>query len=196
MNPSDSKVAHDHSLSFAFALPISVTLIHNEKEDSENEDTDITANAIEPGEAANVKKNALSDNGEELKPVTGDKSSQPGRQKECVIAPTRLSNSWSDADVKRFLLGLITFGKNFVQIKRFLENKEMGEMLSFYYGKFYKSDEYRRWSRCRKIKGWPGCRKKKGRKCMTGHKLFTGWSQQELLSRLIPHVLGECWWIE
>ncbi|KHN20231.1 hypothetical protein glysoja_023794 [Glycine soja] len=47
-----------------------------------------------------------------------------------------LNNSWSDADVKSFLLGLFIFGKNFVQIKRFSENKGMGEILSFYYGKF------------------------------------------------------------
>jgi len=36
------------------------------------------------------------------------------------------NNSWSDADVKRFLLGLFIFGKNFLNIKRFLENKRMG----------------------------------------------------------------------
>uniref|UniRef100_A0A0R0I5U8 SANT domain-containing protein n=1 Tax=Glycine max TaxID=3847 RepID=A0A0R0I5U8_SOYBN len=48
-----------------------------------------------------------------------------------------LNNSWSDADVKSFLLGLFIFGKNFLNIKRFLENKGMGEILSFYYGKFY-----------------------------------------------------------
>ena len=37
-----------------------------------------------------------------------------------------LNNSWSDADVKSFLLGLFIFGKNFLNIKRFLENKRMG----------------------------------------------------------------------
>ncbi|TKY52233.1 hypothetical protein E2542_SST23753 [Spatholobus suberectus] len=97
-------------------------------------------------------------------------------------AAANLNNSWSDADIKSFLLGLFIFGKNFVQIKRFLENKGMGEILSFYYGKFYKSDEYRRWSDCKKIKG---------RKCTTGHKLFSGRKQRELLSRLILHVSEE-----
>lgn len=57
-----------------------------------------------------------------------------------------------------------------MQIKRFLENKGMEEILSFYYGKFYKSDEYRRWSDCMKIKG---------RKCITGHT-FSGRKQCEL----------------
>lgn len=188
-NPADSEAVQDRSLSFAFGLPISVSWIHIEVEDSEDEgrgyheDTDGTADAIKPENAANVKKNGVSDDGEELKPMTGDnKLDQPGRKNFFVIAPCSLSNSWSDTDVKRFLLGLFIFRKNFNQIKRFLENKGMGEILSFYYGKFYKSDEYRRWS---------GCRKAKGRKCMTGQKLFTGLRQQELLSRLIPHVSEE-----
>ncbi|CAJ2661683.1 uncharacterized protein LOC123884065 [Trifolium pratense] len=55
----------------------------------------------------------------------------------------------------------------------------MGEILSFYYGKFYKSDGYRRWSECRKIKG---------RNCIIGQRLFTGPRQRELLSRLICRV--------
>ncbi|ESW16931.1 hypothetical protein PHAVU_007G196000 [Phaseolus vulgaris] len=98
------------------------------------------------------------------------------------VAEANLNNSWSDADVKSFLLGLFIFGKNFVQIKRFLENKEMGEILSFYYGKFYKSDEYCRWSECKKIKG---------RKSITGDKLFSGQKHWELLSRLTFHVSEE-----
>ncbi|KHN16113.1 hypothetical protein glysoja_012089 [Glycine soja] len=99
-----------------------------------------------------------------------------------VAAAANLNNSWSDADVKSFLLGLFIFRKNFVQIKRFLENKGMGEILSFYYGKFYKSDEYQRWSDCKKLKG---------RKCITGHKLFSGRKQRELLSHLTLHVSEE-----
>ncbi|PNY16761.1 hypothetical protein L195_g013486, partial [Trifolium pratense] len=147
MNLADSLAVHDKSLSFAIGLPIPVTWIHNETEDSGHE---------------------------ELR-YHGDINS-------CQLAPGILSSSWSDADTKSFLLGLFIFGKNFVQIKRFLDNKEMGEILSFYYGKFYKTDGYRRWSECRK---------KKGRKCMIGHKLFTGPRQHELLSRLIPHVSEE-----
>ncbi|CAL5191688.1 unnamed protein product [Lathyrus oleraceus] len=89
---------------------------------------------------------------------------------------------WSDADTQSLVLGLFIFGKNFIRIKGFLENKGMGEILSFYYGKFYKTDGYRRWSECRKLKG---------RKCMIGKKLFSGPRQRELLSRLIPHVSEE-----
>jgi len=100
----------------------------------------------------------------------------------CQLAPGRLSSSWSDADTKSFLLGLFIFGKNFMQIKRFLDNKRMGEILSFYYGMFYKTDGYRRWSECRK---------KKGGKRMIGLKLFSGPRQHKLLSRLITHVSEE-----
>ncbi|GAU38718.1 hypothetical protein TSUD_396470 [Trifolium subterraneum] len=145
MNRDDSEAVHDKSLSIG--LPIPVTWIHNEMEDSRH-----------------------------------DKLGYHRDINSCQLAPYRSSSSWSDADTKSFLLGLFIFGKNFIQIKRFLDNKGMGEILSLYYGKFYKTDGYRRWSECRK---------KKGRKCMIGRKLFTGLRQHELLSRLIPHVSEE-----
>ncbi|XP_027335818.1 uncharacterized protein LOC113849825 [Abrus precatorius] len=195
MNPADSEVIHDNSLSFAIGLPISVTWMHNEVEGSGREgrgylaDIDGTVNEIELAKATNVKNNSMLDNKEELKPsaiqsvMTGDRNSgQLGKSINYVLAPDTLSNSWNEADAKSLLLGLFIFGKNFIRIKKFLGNKGMGEILSFYYGKFYKSDEYRRWSDCRKIKG---------RKCMIGQKLFSGQRQQELLSRLIPHVSEE-----
>ncbi|XP_045796615.1 uncharacterized protein LOC123890915 isoform X2 [Trifolium pratense] len=147
MNPAGSLAVHDKSLSFAIGLPIPVTWIHNEMEDSGHEEL-VYHRDID----------------------------------SCQLAPGILSSSWSDADKKSFLLGLFIFGKNFIQIKRFLDNKGMGEILSFYYGKFYKTDGYRRWLECRKTKG---------RKCMIGRKLFTGPRQHELLSRLIPHVSEE-----
>ncbi|KAK2384466.1 arginine-glutamic acid dipeptide repeat protein [Trifolium repens] len=147
MNRADSEAVHDKSLSFAIGLPIPVTWIRNETEDSRHE---------ELGYHRDIDSYQL--------------------------APGRSSSSWSDADTKSFLLGLFIFGKNFIQIKRFLDNKGMGEILSLYYGKFYKTDGYRRWSECRK---------KKGRKCMIGQKLFTGPRQHELLSCLIPYVSKE-----
>ncbi|RDX92567.1 hypothetical protein CR513_25280, partial [Mucuna pruriens] len=165
MNPAESELGH-YNVSFAIGLPISVTWIHNEVENSGHEGWQY-----------------LGDNGEELKPITfqsvmtGDiNSGQLGKSKNYALAPGTSSNSWSDTEAKSFLLGLYIFGKNFIQIKRFLESKGMEEILAFYYGKFYKSDEYRRWSDCRKIKG---------KKSVIGQKLFTGRRQQELLSRLI-----------
>ncbi|XP_061338031.1 uncharacterized protein LOC133284912 [Gastrolobium bilobum] len=182
MNPSYSELVHDNSHCF---------VKKNILEDSGHErggylgDNDGAINVSIPTEAADVKKNSKSDNGKGFRPTTFKSEmtvDQLRKSKNYLMAPGTLSNSWSDADVKSFLLGLFIFGKNFIQIKRFLENKGMGEILSFYYGKFYNSDEYRRWSDCKKIKG---------RKCITGHKLFTGRKQNELLSRLIPHVSEE-----
>ena len=193
MNPAYSEVVHDNSHPFAIGLTIPTIWVHNEAEDSGLEgclgDSDGSINVTVPAEAADVKKSCISDNGIELRPITfqsvtttNNKGGQLGKTKNCVMAPGTLSNTWSDSDVKSFVLGLFIFGKNFIQIKNFLESKGMGDILSFYYGKFYKSDEYRRWTYCKNMKG---------RKRMTGHKLFTGRRQHELLSRLLPRVSEE-----
>ncbi|KAK6911564.1 hypothetical protein RJ641_023657, partial [Dillenia turbinata] len=96
--------------------------------------------------------------------------------------PGMLGESWSNFEIDCFLLGLYIFGKNLIQARKFMESKEMGEILSFYYGDFYRSDRYRRWSDCRKMRS---------RKCIVGQRIFTGWRQQELLSRLFTHVSEE-----
>ncbi|KAJ1412642.1 SANT domain [Sesbania bispinosa] len=91
--------------------------------------------------------------------------------------------SWTDLEYNSFLLGLYVFGKNLNFLKRFVGSKNMGDILSFYYGKFFRSKGYSRWSECRKLRT---------RRCIYGQKIFTGWRQQELLSRLSSHVPGEC----
>ncbi|KAI4374327.1 hypothetical protein MLD38_012334 [Melastoma candidum] len=88
-------------------------------------------------------------------------------------------SSWGDADYNSFLLGLYTFGKDFNLIKRFVESKQMGDILLFYYGKFYGSSGFRRWSDCRKVKS---------RRCVSGQKIYSGWRLQELLSRVSSRV--------
>ena len=93
------------------------------------------------------------------------------------------SEVWKDIELDSFLLGLYIFGKNLILVKNFVESKVMGEILSFYYGKFYRSDPYRRWSECRKLRS---------RRCIHGEKLFRGWRQHELLSRLFSHLSKEC----
>ncbi|XP_068342199.1 uncharacterized protein [Pyrus communis] len=114
--------------------------------------------------------------------VVEENANQSLRSKCCYPVPGSSRSAWSDAEVDGFLLGLYIFGKSFYQVKRFMENKAMGEILSFYYGKFYRSDAYRRWSECRKSRR---------KKCILGEKIFTGWRQRELLSRIIPHVSEE-----
>ncbi|XP_052208284.1 uncharacterized protein LOC127812045 isoform X2 [Diospyros lotus] len=99
------------------------------------------------------------------------------------LVPGSFRSSWSNVEQASFVLGLYIFGKNLVQVKRFMDGKTMGDILSFYYGKFFKSDEYRRWSDCRKMRS---------RRCVYGQRIFTGLRQHELLSRLFLHVSEEC----
>lgn len=106
------------------------------------------------------------------------------RDKGHCLVPGSACDTWNEIEEASFILGLYIFGKNLVQVKRFIGNKKMGDILSFYYGKFYKSDKYQRWS---------GCRKMRSRKCIYGQKIFTGPRQQELLSRLLPIVSEECY---
>ncbi|KAG5096537.1 hypothetical protein AAZX31_17G024600 [Glycine max] len=106
------------------------------------------------------------------------------RDKGHCLVPGAASDTWNEIEEASFILGLYIFGKNLFQVKRFIGNKKMGDILSFYYGKFYKSDKYQRWS---------GCRKMRSRKCIYGQKIFTGPRQQELLSRLLPIVSEECY---
>ncbi|XP_048320742.2 uncharacterized protein LOC107433269 isoform X1 [Ziziphus jujuba] len=97
--------------------------------------------------------------------------------------PGLWGNAWSNIEEASFLLGLYIFGKNLSQVKDFVGSKQTGDILSYYYGRFYRSDRYCRWSECRKIRS---------RRCIYGQRIFTGLRQQELLSRLLPHVSEEC----
>ncbi|XP_058738884.1 uncharacterized protein LOC131610849 [Vicia villosa] len=91
--------------------------------------------------------------------------------------------TWTEVEYNSFLLGLYAFGKSLNFLKKFVGTKSMGDILFFYYGKFYKSKGYSRWAQCRKSKT---------RRCIFGQKIFTGWRQQELLSRLFSHVAKDC----
>ncbi|KAK9945534.1 hypothetical protein M0R45_011045 [Rubus argutus] len=84
---------------------------------------------------------------------------------------------WSLFEIHSFILGLYIFGKNLRFVKRFVGSKEMKEVLAFYYGDFYASDAYRRWSEWGK---W------KGKEFLYGVRIW------ELLSRLFPLVSNEC----
>ncbi|XP_062108612.1 uncharacterized protein LOC133819388 [Humulus lupulus] len=109
---------------------------------------------------------------------------QPEHGGQCqFLVPGGLGDIWSRIEEASFLLGLYIFGKNLVVVKRFIESKQMREMLSYYYGRFYGSKRYRRWSECRKAKS---------RRSIFGQRIFTGLRHQELLSRLLLHVSEEC----
>ncbi|PWA87146.1 hypothetical protein CTI12_AA134490 [Artemisia annua] len=99
------------------------------------------------------------------------------------LVPGRALESWNELEKESFLLGLYIFEKNFARLRRFIESKKVGEILAYYYGIFYKSDEYIRWS---------DCRKSRGKKCKLGPRLFSGLRLQEFIARLVPHVSEEC----
>lgn len=103
--------------------------------------------------------------------------------KDYCPVPGSLGGSWNEIEQESFLLGLYIFGKNLVQVKRFIESKGMGDILSYYYGQFYRSEAHRKWSDCQKLRS---------RRFIHGQRIFTGWRQHELLSRLLPQVSQEC----
>ncbi|WJX96152.1 hypothetical protein P8452_77394 [Trifolium repens] len=105
------------------------------------------------------------------------------RHKGQILVPGSPSDTWTEVEEDGFVLGLYVFGKNLVQVKRLIGNKKMEDILSFYYGKFYKSNKYQRWT---------GCRKMKSRKCIFGQRILTGPRHHEFLSRLLPNVSEEC----
>jgi hypothetical protein len=135
---------------------------------------DVTVNdGIEVGESAKLC----------LQPeISNEMLCELGGKDYCLV-PGSVGNPWSDSEEDSFLLGLYIFGKNLVQVKNFVESKTMGDILSFYYGKFYRSDRYHKWSECRKIRN---------RKCVYGQRIFTGSRQHEMLSRLLPQLSEEC----
>ncbi|KAL5135670.1 hypothetical protein HKD37_03G008524 [Glycine soja] len=115
---------------------------------------------------------------------SSSKSNEKNQPRGKYLLPGLLDDqSWTDIEYNSFLLGLYVFGKNLKFLKRFVGGRTMGDILFLYYGKFFKSKEYCRWSECRKLRT---------KRCIYGQKIFTGWRQQELLSRLFSRVPGEC----
>ncbi|XP_076912877.1 uncharacterized protein LOC143571301 [Bidens hawaiensis] len=88
--------------------------------------------------------------------------------------------SWSAIEHDSFILGLYIFGKNLRVVNKFMGNKGLPNVLSYYYGKFYKSSEHQKWSMYRK------------KRVRIGKKIFNGWRLHELLSRLLSNVTDEC----
>ncbi|GMP40241.1 hypothetical protein CsSME_00010766 [Camellia sinensis var. sinensis] len=205
-NPADTGFIFDISHCFLMGLPIPVTWVDDKINNHGNERIGVnrksvdSVNANESLGSKKVKKSQLVsnkkglksktldvsvDNGKKLKSVSSE-SAMAGicRSKRSCLVPGLLGDSsWTDVEVNSFLLAIYIFEKNLFQVKRFMESKEMGEILSFYYGKFYGTNEHRRYSDWRRML--------KSKKCKIGQNFFTGWRQQELLSRLLPHVPGE-----
>ncbi|KAI7751424.1 hypothetical protein M8C21_008217, partial [Ambrosia artemisiifolia] len=104
---------------------------------------------------------------------------------DLLLVPCSSSEeSWSPIEHDSFILGLYIFGKNLRVVNKFMGNKGMQNVLSYYYGKFYRSSEHQKWSTYRK--------KKRISKSLPGKKIFNGWRLHELLSRLLSNVTDEC----
>ncbi|KAK4380017.1 hypothetical protein RND71_001879 [Anisodus tanguticus] len=147
-----------------------LTNMHSEKDDipvkKEPSDT-VFHNKVTLGESANS---------------SSEKKLQEIRSLRYCLVPGIVLDCWTGSEKASFVLGLYIFEKNFVHVKRFVETKGTGDILSFYYGEFYGSQEYRRWSECRKVRS---------RRSVCGQKMFTGSRQQELMSRVLPRISEE-----
>ncbi|XP_076884812.1 uncharacterized protein LOC143534112 [Bidens hawaiensis] len=98
-----------------------------------------------------------------------------------LAAPCSSSKEpWSEIEHDSFVLGLYVFRKNLRVVNKFMGNKGLPKVLSYYYGKFYKSSEHQKWSMYRK------------KRVRIGKKIFNGWRLHELLSRLLSNVTDEC----
>lgn len=117
-----------------------------------------------------------------LKQEKMSKMHEKRKGRRYFLVPGSSVDHWSDIEKDSFLLGLYIFGKNLVLVKKFIGSKQMGNILSFYYGKFYRSCRYIRWAECKRKKSKTG---------KLGEQLFTGLRQEVLLSRLLPQLSEE-----
>ncbi|VVA93995.1 unnamed protein product [Arabis nemorensis] len=172
LSPIALDLDSDSSCSFVVGLPVEVMWIDTKYRDGKGVGDD----QVDLNESLKSLKTKRSRRCES----DGNPGSKQWMNLEAV--PMKSSSSWEDLEVDGFVLGLYTFGKNFTQVKKLLGSKETGEVLLFYYGKFYRSAKYKIWS---------NSLKKRSRKCIQGKKLYSGWRLQQLLSRLIPSLADE-----
>ncbi|KAG9157215.1 hypothetical protein Leryth_004897 [Lithospermum erythrorhizon] len=104
------------------------------------------------------------------------------QESNCFPLPGSQVELWDITDQSLFLLGLYIFRKNLAQVKRFVGTKTMGDVLSYYYGTFYRSSNYQKWSEGRKSNS---------KRWIHGIKIFMGWRLQELVSRLSCYLPEE-----
>ncbi|CAA0295904.1 Homeobox-like domain superfamily [Arabidopsis suecica] len=162
----------DSSCSFAVGLPVEVMWIETKCRDGDG----LGSDNIDMNESLKSLKRKRSRRG------GSDGNSGSKRRMNLEAVPEKSSSSWEDLEVDGFVLGLYTFGKNFAQVQKLLESKATGEILLFYYGKFYGSAKYKTWS---------NYLKKRSTRCIQGKKLYSDWRLQLLLSRLIRSITDE-----
>lgn len=186
LDPFDDLTAEFRPHIFHMGLPISVMWVPKGLDDVKHKHQESVSTMCDSSIKTDGLKLASKIKSEESgNLVLGNVESQTCKnsaQECCFLVPGSLYHPWNESEEVYLLLGLYIFGKNLIQVKKFIENKSMGEIMSFYYGKFYGSARYRRWSACRKMKS---------RRYIYGQKIFTGLRHQELLSRLLSRVSEE-----
>ncbi|KAJ6430998.1 hypothetical protein OIU84_018498 [Salix udensis] len=184
-NTADAIISSATCDEFLVGLPVSLMWINEEVESIKHEPQEVDLKA--KVELMDITTNGDMEVGESAKlcfqqEISNEMPCKLG-SKDYSLVPGSVNNSWSEAEEESFLLGLYIFGKNLVQVQNFVESKMMRDILPFYYGKFYRSDRYCKWTECRKIRS---------RKCVYGQRIFTGSRQHEMLSRLLPQLSEEC----
>nr|XP_011462712.1 PREDICTED: uncharacterized protein LOC101313113 isoform X2 [Fragaria vesca subsp. vesca] len=204
-HPTSAKITAGDSFEFLVGLPIPVMRIYEEVESKEhdtevafdiaNKNGSLKSKCVKQIQHDNSKLNAepmdiksdqrkISSNSMKLglKQEKMSKMHEKRKGRRYFLALGSSVDHWSDIEKDSFLLGLYIFGKNLVQVKKFIGSKQMGDILSFYYGKFYRSCSYIRWAECKRKKSKTG---------KLGEQLFTGLRQEVLLSRLLPQLSEE-----
>ncbi|GAB4835814.1 hypothetical protein Ancab_000730 [Ancistrocladus abbreviatus] len=179
-NSSPSGLVDDVCYSFLMGLPIPITWVSDEVNVVKDEGMGFQDELSGSWKTECIRKCQGSSNEKDLDTIV-DTLDQISLGNDRCPVPGLSADCWTDFEVDCFILGLYIFGKNLLQVQRFVERKHMGQILSFYYGKFYRSVGYCRWS------DWSKTRR---RKSMLGHRFFTGSRQQELLTRLLPRLSG------
>ncbi|KAK2448728.1 arginine-glutamic acid dipeptide repeat protein [Trifolium repens] len=90
------------------------------------------------------------------------------------------------------MLGLYIFGKSFTQVKRFIGSKTIGDIQTFYYTKFYKSEDHKRWKAYREARVEYIVVDDEYEISVYRQTLFTTPTHQYLLSRLLSNESVEC----
>lgn len=190
-NTHDAEITADAPHGFLVGLPIPLIWIKDEVENKKHKAPEQSQNILDSEKSNSKHEVIVSSSGESgnsnMQKETKIEMHENHEGKGYRLVPGSSSDTWNEIEEADCILGLYIYEKNLVQVKRFIGNRNMGDILSFYYGKFYKSDRYRGW-----LEYWGECKKSKGKKGSNGQKIFTGARQQDLLSRLLPNVSEEC----
>jgi hypothetical protein len=114
-------------------------------------------------------------------PITWTSTTSSVDNKEDKPLPYSPVVLWSDIEAEFLILGLYIFGKNMNQLSSFL-GKTVGDVISYYYGNFRKTDAYKRWAHCRKAKS---------KRCIRGKHIFKRPRLSKLISRLKSKIPNE-----